>query len=1068
MKKRLALLSLSLCTALSSMPFVNVYAAIEKIASVDGVEYSTIQEAIDSIESYGVIELLKNVEDGDGFVVKGNKELTIDFGDYTYELNGALVGSPGTETLGIQIFEGNSLSLVNGELSSDKAKILVQNYGTFSTGDMVLDYTKPTEEGKTYYAVSINNGTYSSFETLINANGNVAIDGYLWPTAGYGSVNIMLDASTINGDITLGGDGTTTDLNVAAVVFSSIVNGDLIVDDYIKDNNVQCDVMSSKVNDTFKDYIMPGTEKNEDGFYVPVAANFKVDTQYGQAFYPTLEAAMEAASQGATIELLKDTTGSGIVFPEGRDIAIDFNGHKYTINEETVGSTGTQTLGFQILKDSNVVLKNGTLESKYTKVLIQNYADLEIENMVIDNQRADTEKTYYTIGNNNGSLVLKNSTVKATEGHVAFDVYYWSKYYPDGVSVEVHNSKVIGDIEYGGDGVQTDYADKAQLNIHSIDLDGSIKETATLPEHGIEIWNGTFTELPKTDYLVDPSTAKFELNADGKYEVVAKNPYLDGGILVDNTTTNGEAAIYFELHDITKGSEVLVKLYSEDDEYLTYKKITAPVNGDLGCSFYTVGTSSSWEQDSWTAHDLVIPAYAELYIDGVKVAIDNVDFKTENWADFPGTIAPTIDGGILVDRIETDNEAGLYFELENLPTNKAHTYRVELYSGETYLTYKEITLKSEGVLGCTFYTVGTSSSWKQDEWTAKEELVPTHAVFYIDGVKVGTDEVEFEKEDWYKFPGTEHAHGVLENVKEATCTEEGYTGDLVCPICGEVLEEGTVIEKETHDYKLDETTVKEATCTEDGYTGDMVCKCGDIIKGEVIEALGHEDADRDGKCDECDADVEVIPTRVEEIAEVLKELHEAVENGDLEALKEAVAKMEEVDAKYEDAEEATEEEIAELIELMGCETEDELFEMILTDTLVASFVLELEEPYNAFKEERTLENAEALIEAVYDPENLEYFAMFYDDIEDLYAEAEELVAEAKEDEKPSDDKEEPKPSDKEENKPSDDKDDNKDDNTNKGDSPVTGDSANIAGLSFAFLASLVGILYALINKKRVD
>lgn len=42
---------------------------------------------------------------------------------------------------------------------------------------------------------------------------------------------------------------------------------------------------------------------------------------------------------------------------------------------------------------------------------------------------------------------------------------------------------------------------------------------------------------------------------------------------------------------------------------------------------------------------------------------------------------------------------------------------------------------------------------------------------------------------------------VLEGKKEATCTEEGYTGDRVCSVCGEVLEKGKAIPKSAHTYQ---------------------------------------------------------------------------------------------------------------------------------------------------------------------------------------------------------------------------------------------------------------------------
>ncbi len=132
----------------------------------------------------------------------------------------------------------------------------------------------------------------------------------------------------------------------------------------------------------------------------------------------------------------------------------------------------------------------------------------------------------------------------------------------------------------------------------------------------------------------------------------------------------------------------------------------------------------------------------------------------------------------------------------------------------------------------------------------------------------------------------------LANVKEATCTEEGYTGDVVCKFCGKVMKpgektkmvdhtpvdveaqaptctepgvaKGTVCKvckkvlsgQETvpalgHDPKL--VNAKDATCTEAGYTGDKVCtRCNVTLeKGKDIKALGHNFVK--GVCSRCDA-----------------------------------------------------------------------------------------------------------------------------------------------------------------------------------------------------------------------
>ena len=78
-------------------------------------------------------------------------------------------------------------------------------------------------------------------------------------------------------------------------------------------------------------------------------------------------------------------------------------------------------------------------------------------------------------------------------------------------------------------------------------------------------------------------------------------------------------------------------------------------------------------------------------------------------------------------------------------------------------------------------------------------------------------------------------------VKEANCTENGYSGDLVCGVCGSVLEKGNTVPAKGHPH----TTVqndKTASCTEDGYTGDTYCiDCEQrILEGTVIKSKGHQ------------------------------------------------------------------------------------------------------------------------------------------------------------------------------------------------------------------------------------
>ena len=73
---------------------------------------------------------------------------------------------------------------------------------------------------------------------------------------------------------------------------------------------------------------------------------------------------------------------------------------------------------------------------------------------------------------------------------------------------------------------------------------------------------------------------------------------------------------------------------------------------------------------------------------------------------------------------------------------------------------------------------------------------------------------------------TGHGETELKDAKEATCTAEGYTGDKVCKVCGEVVEQGKAIPKVVHSYKDGKCTVCGAadpnykTDTDSPQTGD--------------------------------------------------------------------------------------------------------------------------------------------------------------------------------------------------------------------------------------------------------
>lgn len=154
--------------------------------------------------------------------------------------------------------------------------------------------------------------------------------------------------------------------------------------------------------------------------------------------YATLAEAVEAAGSGDTVTLLKDAEGSGIVID--KNITIDFNGNTYDIVGPAVGSAGTTTLGFQILSGNTVTLKDGTITESApeqnengaidaaVKMLVQNYSNLKLEDMVLDGRGLGDGR--YVLSNNCGNITITGETeiiAPAVKG-IAFDVYRFGSY----------------------------------------------------------------------------------------------------------------------------------------------------------------------------------------------------------------------------------------------------------------------------------------------------------------------------------------------------------------------------------------------------------------------------------------------------------------------------------------------------------------------------------------------------------------------------------------------------------------------------------------------------------------
>lgn len=226
------------------------------------------------------------------------------------------------------------------------------------------------------------------------------------------------------------------------------------------------------------------------------------------------------------------------------NIIFDLNGFTYTVTNPTSGSSGTETNGFQLLQNSIVTFKDGTLSSELGNIIIQNYSDLTLDDVTIEALNAS-----YVVSNNCGDINFTgNTSITAGTGKVAFDVCSYASY--PGVTVNVDTTGTItGKIEITrSDG----NAGEGNLLIKNGTFKGTISKSDNCAQ--VEITGGTF-DSDVSEYIpsgmtwddetgkvtVDTSKAVASVNGvgyDDLQEAINAAESKDTVTLLSNTTEN--------------------------------------------------------------------------------------------------------------------------------------------------------------------------------------------------------------------------------------------------------------------------------------------------------------------------------------------------------------------------------------------------------------------------------------------------------------------------------------------------------------------------------------------------
>lgn len=504
----------------------------------------------------------------------------------------------------------------------------------------------------------------------------------------------------------------------------------------------------------------------------------------GNKGYKSLAEAMVAVPTDNTqtmIELVGGENGvitaPGVKVQSGQNVIINFNGLTYNVTD-TVGSSGTETNGFQLNKGSTVKMMNGTIVSDTAKILLQKYNDLTLENMTLDMTESDSIK--YVISNNNGTTTITGNTVikaDTSKGQVAFDVYYWPNNGYGTVSVifdENFTGEVSGKIEYASDGSKDNatWFENAKLEIKAdntakFDVDIKVGYTTVADEDdaNITVSGGTFKSLVNEAYIADASIMYSDGDGYvvGNYDTVIQNPPATVKYVIGNIG-------YSTIEEAMAAGAVAV-IENTDGVSYAFTSLAEAVNGASAGDVIKLVADTEETAFTIDKENITIDiAGFNVTTDGmISINADGITVTDSTAAD--GTRGGTVSGSTSIFSV---NEAlGVTIENINIKTTsddadiRINTDHVNMTSADkTGLTLKNVCI--EGNNGIYVFTFNKSVANDGNTY-----------------VELNIVDSEIISAQYYGIAGNGVNHGTVINVVDSDITVNGDSGlGIYHPQCG--------------------------------------------------------------------------------------------------------------------------------------------------------------------------------------------------------------------------------------------------------------------------------------------
>ena len=202
------------------------------------------------------------------------------------------------------------------------------------------------------------------------------------------------------------------------------------------------------------------------------------------------------------------------------------------------------------------------------------------------------------------------------------------------------------------------------------------------------------------------------------------------------------------------------------------------------------------------------------------------------------TFTCTICGDTKTETISKAADKHLHSEIRD---KKDATCKDEGYTGDTYCTDCGKKISSGQTIAKT-----DNHNWNTGEITTSPTCKDT-------GVKTFTCTICGNTKTETVKKTTKHLHTEIRNKKDATCKDEGYTGDTYCTDCGKKISLGQAVAK-TNNHSYDDGKITTApTCTKKGTKTFTCTVCGNT-KTETVKATGHQHTEirnkKDATCKE--------------------------------------------------------------------------------------------------------------------------------------------------------------------------------------------------------------------------